>query len=114
MSRTIPEAVALVKESATLAYTEALASAKKLAEEQPGNVGGVSLAYDVAFELSQLLYYADDDITPARLIAAVAASDADAAAISRYLLDWAEGYVCDCYDRIADERVPALRDLALS
>lgn len=114
MSRTIPEAVALVKESATLAYTEALASAKKLAEDNLDNVSGISLAYDVVFELSQLLYYADDDITLGRLIATVATSDADAAAISRYLLDWAEGYVCDRDDRFSDERIPALRDLALS
>lgn len=126
MTRTIPFSATLVKEAAELAYTEALAFAKKLAAEQPDNVGEVSLAYDTAYELYQVLYYAEEaeadvldrgkpltDLVLGELIESVCRSGADVESIAAFLRDWADGYVGNRDDDLSDSRMSVLPVLAL-
>lgn len=127
MSRTIPEAVALVKHAMQSAYASALAEARRYAAENPDDVMGVSYKYDLAHEFLQGVYYAgaaEEEVLEAgefpgdaalcRLIASVAATDAGADEIEGVVYDAAFDLVQAHDEKLADARLDALRALTVS
>lgn len=126
MTRTIPFSATLVKEAAERAYSESLDRARELAAEFPECVAEISLAYDTAYELYQVLYYAEEaesvildrgkpltDLVLRSLIKSVCQSGADVESIAAFLRDWADGYVGNRDDDLSDSRMSVLPVLAL-
>lgn len=127
MSRTIPEAVALVKHAMQSAYDSALDEARKYAAENPDDVMGVSYKYDLAYEFFLGLDYvcaAEEEVLEAgefpgdavlgRLIASVAATDADTDEIEGVVYDVTFDLVQAHDEKLADARLDALHALTVS
>ncbi len=124
MAHTFSESVAIVKQAADLAYAEVLEVAKKGAAEYPDDASRLSFYYDVAVHMGQIRYWAGEadreavirgggvsNITLGSLIFSVADSDADAEAVSRYLVDWVTRYENDGhYEEVVLDRIAAWRE----
>ncbi len=127
MSRTIPEAIALVKHVMQSVYDSILAEARRYAAENPDDVMGVSYKYDLAYEFLQCVDYAKaaeeevleageslDDAALCRLIASVAATDVGAGEIEVVVYD-AVFNLMQAHDAdLWDARLDALRALTVS
>lgn len=126
MTRTIPFSATLVKEAAERAYSESLDRARELAAEFPEYIADISLAYDTAYELYQVLYYAEEGesgildhgkpltgLVLGNLIESVCRSGADVESIADFLRDWADGYVGNRDEDLSDSCMSVLPVLAL-
>lgn len=126
MSRTTREAAKLLNDAAKLAYDIEVREARRLAGERPDDVGEISFHYDAAFELIELIDYAEiserdvrcgadaDGVVLGLMIETVRDSGACMEDMVACLRDWAWRRVTWSYKGLSDSRMSSMLQLKLN
>ncbi len=126
MARTTREVATLLNDAAKLAYDIEVREARRLAGERPDDVGEISFHYDAAFELIELIDYAEisehdvrcgmdaDGVILGLMIETVRDSGACMEDMVTHLRDWARRRVSAGYERLSDSRMSSMLQLKLN
>lgn len=127
MACTTREAAKLLNDAAKLAYDIEVWEARRLDGERPDDVGEISFHYDAAFELSELIDYAEisehdvlrygmdtDGVVLGLMIETVRDSGACMEDMVACLRDWAWRRVTASYERLSDSRMSGMLQLKLN
>lgn len=126
MSRTTREAAKLLNDAAKLAYDIEVREARRLAGERPDDVGEISFHYDAAFELIELIDYAEiserdvrcgadaDGVVLGLMIETVRDSGACMEDMVACLRDWTWRRVTWSYKGLSDSRMSGMLQLKLN
>ncbi len=126
MARTTREAATLLNDAAEIAYDIEVREARRLAGERPDDVGEISFHYDAAFELIELIDYAEvsehdvrcgaeaDGVVLGLMIETVRDSGACMEDMVTHLRDWARRRVSAGYERLSDSRMSGMLQLKLN